>query len=150
MILKVRKLPYNALIATIWHLTCLVNSLIFVTGSPRDLDTQGWFCSEPIAMMSTSLNSTYQPSVLWWEVGKLQILLYSTIFLLAVVGNCLVILTLIFNQTMRTITNVFLLNLAVSDLLLGVLCMPFTLVGTILRDFVFGDFMCKLIPFLQG
>uniref|UniRef100_A0A1B6LSS3 Gastrin/cholecystokinin type B receptor n=1 Tax=Graphocephala atropunctata TaxID=36148 RepID=A0A1B6LSS3_9HEMI len=100
--------------------------------------------------MSANLSSTYPSSVLWWEVGKLQILLYSTIFLLAVVGNCLVILTLIFNQTMRTITNVFLLNLAVSDLLLGVLCMPFTLIGTILRDFVFGDFMCKLIPFLQA
>lgn len=86
----------------------------------------------------------------WWEAGKVQIPLYSVIFLLAVAGNGLVILTLIKNQSMRTITNVFLLNLAVSDLLLGVLCMPFTLVGTILRDFVFGDVMCKLIPFFQG
>lgn len=51
---------------------------------------------------------------------------------------------------MRTITNVFLLNLAVSDILLGVLCMPFTLVGTLLRDFVFGEIMCKFLPYLQG
>lgn len=54
------------------------------------------------------------------------------------------------NQRMRTITNLFLLNLAVSDLLLGVLCMPFTLIGALLRDFVFGELMCKLLPFLQG
>lgn len=51
---------------------------------------------------------------------------------------------------MRTITNLFLLNLAVSDLFLGVFCMPFTLVGMLLRDFIFGELMCKLLPYLQG
>lgn len=86
----------------------------------------------------------------WLTTGRIQIPLYATILLLAVIGNCLVILTLVQNRRMRTITNVFLLNLAVSDILLGVLCMPFTLIGTLLRDFVFGEFMCKIIPFLQG
>lgn len=85
-----------------------------------------------------------------WENGKLEIPLYSVIFLLAVVGNILVILTLAKNSRMRTNTNVFLLNLAVSDLVLAVLCMPFTLVGTLLKDFVFGEFTCKLVPYLQG
>lgn len=51
---------------------------------------------------------------------------------------------------MRTITNLFLLNLAIADLLVGVFCMPFTLVGIVLKDFVFGSFLCKLIPYLQG
>ncbi|XP_071524971.1 cholecystokinin receptor type A-like isoform X3 [Panulirus ornatus] len=51
---------------------------------------------------------------------------------------------------MRTITNVFLLNLAFSDLLLGVFCMPFTLVGSLLRDFIFGHVMCRLIPYFQA
>lgn len=60
---------------------------------------------------------------------NLQIFLYALIFLLAVIGNSLVIVTLARNVRMRTITNVFLLNLALSDLLLGVLCMPFTLVS---------------------
>lgn len=39
---------------------------------------------------------------------------------------------------------------AVSDLLLGVFCMPFTLVGQVLRNFIFGLTMCKLIPYFQG
>jgi hypothetical protein len=83
------------------------------------------------------------------DVG-VQIGLYSAIFLLAVIGNSLVILTLVQNQGMRTITNLFLLNLAIADLLVGVFCMPFTLVGIVLKDFVFGSFLCKLIPYLQG
>ena len=44
----------------------------------------------------------------------------------------------------------FLLLQAVSDLLLGVFCMPFTLLGQILKNFVFGLAMCKLIPYFQG
>ncbi|XP_037931952.1 cholecystokinin receptor-like [Teleopsis dalmanni] len=75
---------------------------------------------------------------------------YSIILLFAIVGNLLVISTLVQNRRMRTITNVFLLNLAISDMLLGVLCMPVTLVGTLLRHFIFGEFLCKLIQFSQA
>ncbi|KAK6976329.1 cholecystokinin receptor type A, partial [Biomphalaria glabrata] len=78
-----------------------------------------------------------------------QIPLYVIIFLLSVVGNILVILTVAQNKKMRSVTNVFLLNLAVSDLLLAVFCMPFTLVPLLLRNFIFGEFMCVAIRYLQ-
>lgn len=116
--------------------------------------------SERLALMSTKIlnvslqqssavqknlsTSTFDPGT--W----ITILLYMIIFLLAVIGNFLVILTLIQSRRMRTITNLFLLNLAVSDLLLGIFCMPFTLIGKILRDFIFGEIMCRLLPYLQG
>uniref|UniRef100_A0A1B0CP90 G-protein coupled receptors family 1 profile domain-containing protein n=2 Tax=Lutzomyia longipalpis TaxID=7200 RepID=A0A1B0CP90_LUTLO len=103
--------------------------------------------NESVQINETSLVAMQTPS--WLSAGRIQIPLYAIIFLLAVIGNSLVILTLVQNKRMRTITNVFLLNLAVSDLLLGVLCMPFTLVGTLLRNFVFGELMCKFLPFLQ-
>eukprot|EP00106_Octopus_bimaculoides_P004370 XP_014771812.1 PREDICTED: neuropeptide Y receptor type 2-like [Octopus bimaculoides] len=74
---------------------------------------------------------------------------YIAIFLLAVVGNLLVILTLVQNKRMRTVTNVFLLNLSISDLLLAVFCMPFTLIPVLLRNFIFGATMCVLIRYLQ-
>lgn len=79
-----------------------------------------------------------------------RIALYSIIFLLTVVGNVLVVVTLVQNKRMRTVTNLFLLNLAISDLLLGVFCMPVTLVGSLLRKFVFGSALCYLLPFFQG
>lgn len=96
---------------------------------------------------SMSGNLTQQS---WIQTASRIIPLYSVIFLLAVIGNSLVILTLVQNKRMRTITNLFLLNLAISDLFLGVFCMPFTLVGMLLRDFIFGELMCKLLPYLQG
>ncbi|KAK7469473.1 hypothetical protein BaRGS_00036494, partial [Batillaria attramentaria] len=80
---------------------------------------------------------------------QVQIPIYVLIFLLSVVGNVLVLVTLAQNKKMRTVTNVFLLNLAVSDLLLAVFCMPFTLVPILLQNFIFGAAMCVMIRYLQ-
>ena len=82
--------------------------------------------------------------------GEVSIPLYCIIFLLAVLGNALVIVTLGQNKRMRTVTNVFLMNLSVSDLLLAVFCMPFTLIPSLLRNFIFGYAMCIMIRYLQG
>jgi len=82
--------------------------------------------------------------------GYTRIFLYAIIFVLAIAGNSLVIATLAHDRRMRTVTNLFLLNLAVSDLLLAVLCMPFTLIPTLLQNFVFGKAMCVLIRYMQG
>ncbi|XP_066254177.1 cholecystokinin receptor type A-like [Euwallacea similis] len=82
--------------------------------------------------------------------SQLMIPLYIIIFILSIVGNTLVLLTLVRNKRMRTVTNVYLLNLAVADLLLGMFCIPFTLVGQVLRKFIFGEAMCKLIPYFQA
>ena len=82
--------------------------------------------------------------------GELRIALYSIIFLLSVIGNVLVIVTLVQHRRMRTVTNVFLLNLSISDLLLAVFCMPFTLIPTLLQNFIFGKAMCVLIRYMQG
>ncbi|CAL1531396.1 unnamed protein product, partial [Lymnaea stagnalis] len=76
--------------------------------------------------------------------------MYVIIFTLSVVGNILVIVTVIQNKKMRSVTNVFLLNLSASDLLLAVFCMPFTLVPLFLQNFIFGEIMCVAIRYLQG
>uniref|UniRef100_H2Y5N0 Gastrin/cholecystokinin type B receptor n=1 Tax=Ciona savignyi TaxID=51511 RepID=H2Y5N0_CIOSA len=79
-----------------------------------------------------------------------SISLYALVFFMAVTGNILVIITLSLNRRMRTVTNCFLLSLAVSDLLLAVCCMPVSLVGQLLQRFVFGALLCKMIPYLMG
>ncbi|XP_057708000.1 cholecystokinin receptor [Corythoichthys intestinalis] len=80
----------------------------------------------------------------------LLILLYSLIFFLSVFGNLLIIVVLTVNKRMRTVTNSFLLSLAVSDLMMTVFCMPFTLIPNILKDFIFGAAMCKTVSYLMG
>nr|AUR34029.1 cholecystokinin receptor type A [Octopus vulgaris] len=85
------------------------------------------------------------------DIGiELRITFHALIFILAVTGNSLVITVLAKNKRMRTVTNVFLLNLAISDLLLAVFCIPFTLIPVILRNFIFGPVMCVLVRYLQA
>ncbi|KAH6935953.1 hypothetical protein HPB50_011659 [Hyalomma asiaticum] len=99
--------------------------------------------SHNYSLDNSSSKNNEEPSS-WWQTEEAVLVApYAIILLLAVLGNGLVILTLAVNQRMRTVTNLFLLNLAVSDLLLGVFCMPFTLAGVLLREFVFGQLICS-------
>ncbi|KAF3697880.1 Cholecystokinin receptor type A [Channa argus] len=79
-----------------------------------------------------------------------RIVLYSLIFLLSVVGNSLIVAVLVRNRRMRTVTNLFLLSLAVSDLMVSLVCIPFTLIPNLMRDFIFGTGICKLVMYFMG
>ncbi|XP_028972311.1 cholecystokinin receptor isoform X2 [Esox lucius] len=93
---------------------------------------------------------TKNPSTRQKEMDSVRIMLYSLIFLLSVFGNLLIIVVLTVNKRMRTVTNSFLLSLAVSDLMMAVFCMPFTLIPNILEDFIFGAAMCKTVTYFMG
>uniref|UniRef100_A0A2K5CC08 Gastrin/cholecystokinin type B receptor n=1 Tax=Aotus nancymaae TaxID=37293 RepID=A0A2K5CC08_AOTNA len=80
----------------------------------------------------------------------IRITLYAVIFLMSVGGNVLIIVVLGLSRRLRTVTNAFLLSLAVSDLLLAVACMPFTLLPNLMGTFVFGTVICKAVSYLMG
>ncbi|MGH0174686.1 UNVERIFIED_CONTAM: hypothetical protein FKN15_068693 [Acipenser sinensis] len=80
---------------------------------------------------------------------SVRILLYSLIFLLSVFGNALIIIVLILNKRLRTVTNSFLLSLALSDLMVALFCMPFTLIPNLIGDFIFGEAMCKTVAYFM-
>lgn len=57
---------------------------------------------------------------------------YLLIFVVCMGGNGVVCFIVLRSRSMRTVTNVFILNLAISDLLVGIFCMPTTLVDNII------------------
>ncbi|XP_043681136.1 prolactin-releasing peptide receptor-like [Vespula pensylvanica] len=75
---------------------------------------------------------------------------YGNIFILGVFGNVLVCYVVLRNQQMQTVTNLFITNLAFSDLLLCVLAVPFTPLYTFLGGWIFGRMLCHLVPYAQG
>lgn len=79
-----------------------------------------------------------------------RVLLYTLIFVLSVCGNALVVAVLLLNRRLRTVTNSFLLSLALSDLMLAICCMPFTLIPNLMGTFIFGEAVCKLMAYLMG
>ncbi|KAG8011693.1 Neuropeptide FF receptor 1, partial [Nibea albiflora] len=83
-------------------------------------------------------------------VAASYILAYFFIFLLCMVGNILVCLIVLKNHRMRTVTNLFILNLAISDLLVGIFCIPTTLVDNLITGWPFSNSVCKMSGFVQG
>ncbi|CAK9821037.1 Orexin receptor type 2 [Anthophora plagiata] len=74
---------------------------------------------------------------------------HSTIFVVGLMGNALVCIAVYRNHTMRTVTNYFIVNLAVADFLVLLLCLPFTVLWDITETWFLGLTLCKAVPYLQ-
>ncbi|XP_059400802.1 neuropeptide FF receptor 1 like 1 [Carassius carassius] len=75
---------------------------------------------------------------------------YLLVLLLCVVGNGLVCLVVIRNRNMRSVTNLFILNLAISDLLVGIFCVPTTLIDSLISGWPFSQITCTMSNLIQG
>ncbi|CAL1539159.1 unnamed protein product [Lymnaea stagnalis] len=74
----------------------------------------------------------------------LSSVLLCAVVLLVLVGNTLVVAAVATSRKLRTVTNVFIVNLACADLLLGVLVLPFSAVNEIKDVWIFGHVWCQV------
>ncbi|XP_043087050.1 neuropeptide FF receptor 1-like [Puntigrus tetrazona] len=107
------------------------------------------FYSENVSVNHSALTLLpfYQHSL---AVASVIILAYVLIFSLCMLGNILVCFIVLKNRQMRTVTNIFILNLAISDLLVGILCLPITLVDNLITGWPFDVVVCKMSGLVQG
>ncbi|XP_005181564.2 neuropeptide SIFamide receptor [Musca domestica] len=75
---------------------------------------------------------------------------YVIVFLVGLVGNSFVIAVVLRMRNMRTVTNYFIVNLAIADILVIVFCLPATLMSNIFVPWILGWLMCKTVPYIQG
>ncbi|XP_036275109.1 alpha-1D adrenergic receptor [Pipistrellus kuhlii] len=68
----------------------------------------------------------------------------AAFILLAVAGNLLVILSVACNRHLQTVTNYFIVNLAVADLLLSTTVLPFSATMEVLGFWAFGRAFCDV------
>ncbi|KAG1650719.1 Orexin receptor type 1 [Nymphon striatum] len=83
----------------------------------------------------------------WYE--WVFIVLHLLVFLVGVVGNTLVCVSVYRNRSLRTFTNCFIVNLAVADFLVIVICLPPTVIWDVTETWFFGILLCKLIIYFQ-
>lgn len=84
-----------------------------------------------------------------WEMG-VKITICVSIELVAIVGNLLIIIIIAQSPKMRNVTNYYILNLAISDLLVGLFAIWIHLVDDLTQGWVLGSFLCKFNPFMQS
>ncbi|XP_078657184.1 G-protein coupled receptor 54-like [Branchiostoma floridae x Branchiostoma belcheri] len=109
--------------------------------------------SQPVFFgdLNATISSWHAQNVteqVWWQPGPeafLVPLFFAIIMVVGLVGNYLVIYIIVKNKEMHTVTNYFILNLAVTDLSFLVFVVPFTASTYPLTSWVFGQFMCKFV-----
>ncbi|XP_049538173.1 RYamide receptor-like [Anopheles darlingi] len=77
---------------------------------------------------------------------------YASTLLLSIVGNTSVIAIVASGRMgMRTVTNLYLANLALGDLLMTLFCIPFSFASLfVLQYWPFGPLLCHLVNYLQA
>lgn len=78
------------------------------------------------------------------------IALYVLLMLTSLFGNLFVCYVVLKRKRMRTSTNMLMTNLAVSDLLMTVINIPFNMVRNLLNEWPFGSVLCILVPLVQN
>lgn len=91
-----------------------------------------------------------RPYLLPWMQQMLWGLLFGTMISTAVVGNAIVMWIILAHRRMRTITNLFLLNLAVADFLLASGNAAFNFVFMLESHWPFGEIFCVASNFVAN
>ncbi|XP_045764319.1 QRFP-like peptide receptor [Maniola jurtina] len=102
-----------------------------------------WNESELWGSGAMELDVFYNPDVV-------IIVLYVIVLAASLSANTLLIFIVIKFQYMRSVTNIFLVNLSVADLLVTLFCMPVQIAKSVTLLWYFGEVMCKTVNFLQG
>lgn len=94
---------------------------------------------------NSQFDNTTETSILGdeWKLGIVKICLFSTFFVLGLIGNSLVLIGIGLNKGMQTPTNLLIFNLALADILFIIVCIPTTLFSFFGR-WPFTNVGCKL------
>lgn len=128
-----------------WYLISTKNS-IMTLHSPSSTNRFRIFLSTTPPISSTSSSSS---TILPMALGNALpvALVLSTLVVLCIFGNILVILSVFTFRPLRTVQNFFIVSLAFSDVLVAIIVMPFHIVTHILKRWIFGrEIFSWLVP----
>ena len=114
-----------------------------------NVSTMGLLESSTTAANDTGNDTTMLHNIELMKTPAMKgvfITLYVIIFLIGVSGNSLVVYVVMRNKAMQTITNIFITNLAVSDIMMCMLAVPFTPLSFFMNTWVFGEALCHIVP----
>ncbi|KAL0281394.1 UNVERIFIED_CONTAM: hypothetical protein PYX00_002393 [Menopon gallinae] len=83
----------------------------------------------------------------WWR-QLLWSILFATMIIVSTGGNLIVIWIVLTNKRMRTVTNYFLVNLSIADIMVSTLNVTFNYTYMLNSDWPFGYLYCKINPFI--
>ncbi|XP_078521984.1 neuropeptide Y receptor type 1-like [Lissotriton helveticus] len=77
------------------------------------------------------------------------IVAYSAVIAVGLIGNVGLVFVIVRHKEMRNVTNIFIANLSCSDILMCLVCLPVTVIYTLMNRWILGEALCKITPFVQ-
>ncbi|NWW73169.1 NPY4R protein, partial [Climacteris rufus] len=107
------------------------------------LNTKNWSSSRnfPVNISNQCMNMT--------DLTVFLVTSYSLETVLGIVGNICLIAVIVRQKEKANVTNILISNLIISDLFMCLVCLPFTVVYTMMDYWIFGEVMCKMTSFTQ-
>ena len=78
-------------------------------------------------------SNSHQMTSFEMRIAAITVITYSFTFIVGIIGNSLVLITILFQKQMRSTTNILILNLAIAELLFILICVPSTGLNYVLR-----------------
>ncbi|XP_065652488.1 alpha-1A adrenergic receptor [Hydra vulgaris] len=99
-------------------------------------------------------HTTLSQQQVYWYTTSLYIIILKSLYLLlcfflGIIGNLLVIIAIFKYTKLQTVTNFFILNLAITDFMFSAYGIPFIFVTTIAKRWLLGNVVCELVGFLN-
>ncbi|KAM6150517.1 neuropeptide Y receptor type 6-like [Erethizon dorsatum] len=81
----------------------------------------------------------------------LLLIAYTVVLIMGLCGNLSLIIIIFKKQReAQNVTNILIANLSLSDILVCIMRIPFTVIYTLMDHWIFGDTMCKLTSYVQS
>lgn len=103
------------------------------------------FCNMTREDYIKMLNDYIYPQPYEWVL----IATHAIVFVIGLIGNALVCIAVYRNHSMRTVTNYFIVNLAVADFMVILICLPPTVLWDVTETWFFGTAMCRIVLYFQ-
>ncbi|CAM1302465.1 GPROAR1 (predicted) [Pycnogonum litorale] len=101
--------------------------------------------------LSSMTNESLEPcpdplsdEILYDPVVIISFIVLGIINVIVICGNSLVVTAVLITSKLKTITNYFIVSLAVADLLVGITILPFSMTFEVLDVWVFGSSWCQI------
>lgn len=80
----------------------------------------------------------------------LFIFFYSLVVIVSLFGNLFVCYVILKRKRMRTTTNLLMINLTISDLMMTIINIPFSIFRLLVDSWQLGNTLCILVPLIQS
>ncbi|XP_058018989.1 kiSS-1 receptor [Ahaetulla prasina] len=114
-----------------------------------DFNKSHFFLNNSACTAELCTNGSGPPTPPYLVDAWLVPLFFAILMLVGLLGNSLVIYVIIRHKPMRTVTNYYIANLATTDIIFLVCCVPFTAMLYPLPGWIFGEFLCKFVNYIQ-